>query len=84
MIELIEDTAVVEVNLLRLLPAAEHLVDGEEIHLGELPDVLGRDLGIARPVVVLAGEILAFLAVEILQIVDLAKKASATGIRQKI
>src|SRR4029078_8777921 len=39
--DLVEKAAVGEVGLLRLRPAAEHLVDGEELHLGELGPILG-------------------------------------------
>ena len=39
LIDLVEDAAVGEVGLLRLLPAAEHLVDGEQLDLRELGGV---------------------------------------------
>src|SRR3712207_7430804 len=35
LVDLVEGAAVREVRLLRLLPAAERLVDGEELHLRE-------------------------------------------------
>ena len=44
LVDLVEGAAVGEVRLLRRLPAAERLVDGEELHARELALVLGRDL----------------------------------------
>ena len=56
----IERTAVGEMRLMCLRPAAEQLVvDGDQLDLGEALDVLriGK-LGLRRPVVVLCGDLL--------------------------
>src|SRR5512145_988875 len=42
LVDLIEHAAVGEVHGLRLLPTAEHLVYGEQVHLGELTRILRR------------------------------------------
>jgi len=48
-VNLIEDAAVREMRLLGLLPAAEHVIDGDELHVDELFGVLGRHGRITRP-----------------------------------
>jgi hypothetical protein len=65
---MVEAAAVLEVGILRLLPAAEDLVDGDQPDRGEGLGVLRRDLLVDRPVVVLAGNVLAFFGLEVLQI----------------
>src|SRR5262245_27007358 len=57
-VDLVEDAAVLEVRLLCLLPTAEHLVDGDDLHVHELLGMLGEHGGVARPVVVLGGDLL--------------------------
>ena len=68
-VDLVEHAAVGEVGFLRLLPAAEHLVDGDQVELGEALEV-GRVgvLGPDRPVVVLGGQPLAGRRVEVLEV----------------
>src|SRR5688572_18062762 len=56
-VDAVEAAAVAEVLLLRLRPAAEHLVDGEQLDRGELRRVLRRHLRVARPVVVPRGDL---------------------------
>src|SRR5262249_23274307 len=48
-VDLVEDPAVIEVGLLSLAPAAEDLVDSEELHRRELRLVLLGNLLVARP-----------------------------------
>src|SRR5204863_5513248 len=60
--------AVREVRLLRLRPAAEDLIDGEEIDLRELAGVLGRGRRVDRTVVVAAGDVLAFGRIQVLEV----------------
>src|SRR5262245_60389515 len=57
-VDLVEDAPILEVGLLRLLPAPEHVVDGDQLHVDELLGVLGADSGIARSVVVLGRDLL--------------------------
>src|SRR2546421_12907745 len=49
--DLVEDCAVGEMRLLRLVPPAEHLVDGEQLETGELARVAGGGPRGPRPVV---------------------------------
>src|SRR5262245_1294489 len=56
--DLVVHAAVVEVLLLRLAPAAEHLVDGEGVDLREVLRVLGEQRGRARAQLVLRGDLL--------------------------
>src|SRR5438094_583337 len=49
-------------------PAAEDLIDGEQIDLGERRCILARDLGIARTIEITCGNFLALLGVPILQV----------------
>ena len=58
LVDLIEDAAVGEMRGLRLLPAAERFVDGEQIHFAELCCVLRGGRLQTRPVVVAAGDVL--------------------------
>ena len=60
--------AIGEVRLLSLRPAAEDLVDGEELHGRELLRVPDGYLGIARPVLVPACDVLAFGRIKILEV----------------
>src|SRR4051812_45354641 len=39
-VDLVEHAAVAEVRLLRFVPASENVIDGEEVHLGELVGIL--------------------------------------------
>src|SRR5690606_32680936 len=68
LVDAVEGAALAEMLGLRLGPAAELLVDGEEGHLREDVGMLRRDLGVARAIVVLRRDLLAFLAVEEAQI----------------
>src|SRR6478609_130645 len=68
LVDLVEGPAVGEVRLLRRLPAAERLVDGEERHVGELSLVLRGDGSIAGPVVMARRDLLAFGRIQILQV----------------
>ena len=61
-------SAVGEVRGLRLVPAAELLVDREGRHLREILRMRRGDLRIGRPVEVLGRDLLAFRRVEILEI----------------
>src|SRR5687768_655425 len=54
LVELVEDAAVAEVVLLRLVPAAEGFVDGDQGQRRELGGVLLQRLGAPRAVVQLA------------------------------
>src|SRR5439155_27035287 len=63
-VELVEDAAFVEVRLLGLAPATEHLVDGEQGELGKSTRVL-RDRRLQqRPVSVASGDLLALRGIE--------------------
>jgi len=65
------------VGLLGLVPAAEDVVDGDQVDLGELLGVLGGNLGITRAVVVLGSDLLPFGGVEVVEVGfgDLARTA---------
>src|SRR5262245_58710692 len=65
LIDLVEVCAVLEVRLVGLVPAAERFLDGEERNGLELSLVLLGGLGIARAIVVLASDVLAFRRVEV-------------------
>src|ERR1700722_10763861 len=62
-VNLIENAAFAKVFLLRLGPAAEHVVNREQFDLRERRFVLPGDLGIARTVGIARGDFLAFLGV---------------------
>ena len=55
-------------GLLRPSSAAENLIDREQINVRMLISVFSSDRGVDRPVVVFADEILAGLAVEVVEI----------------
>src|SRR5205823_6135067 len=55
LVDLVENAALGEVFLLRLGPAAKHLIDREQFDLGEGFFVLLRDLAIARTIGVACG-----------------------------
>ena len=67
-VDLVEHAAVGEVRLLRLGPAAEHLVDREQRDLRELRRVLRGDLVVDRPVEVLRRDLLAVGRIEVLEV----------------
>src|SRR4051812_4359268 len=75
-IDLVEHTGIVKVRRLRLLPAAEHIVDGEQLDFGEIAFVLPGDRRIARPIMVLRGDFLAFGRVDEVEI-SLRRRARA-------
>ena len=52
----------------RIGPAAKSVIDGEQVHGRQLPGVFGLGLGGARPVKVLADDVLRFLGIQVLQI----------------
>src|SRR5207244_4309449 len=66
--DLVVGRAVVEVLLLRLAPAAEHLVDGEEIDLREVLRVLLQQGRRARAQLVLRRDLLCLIGPQVLQI----------------
>ena len=66
--DLVEGAAFVEVGLLRLLPAAEHLVDGEQLELGEPVRILGRRGFRTWAKEMLPRDVLSHLRIEIVQI----------------
>ena len=57
LLDLIKDSPFVEVRLLRFLPSAEHLVDGEQIHLREGFRELLRDRFEPGPIKVLGSDL---------------------------
>src|ERR1043165_1909830 len=63
-LELIEDAAIGEVRLLRLLPTAENFVDGEQVQLRKVRRVFLRDGFKAWAVVVLRGDFLSLRRVK--------------------
>src|SRR5450830_1946857 len=67
-VDLIENPAVGEVDFLGLGPAAGHFVDGEQFYFGELGGVFGGEFGDGGAVVVLGDDVLAFVAVQVLQV----------------
>ena len=67
-INLVENAAVGKVSLLRLCPAAEFLVNGDELHLAEIGGVFGGDGRVARAVKILRRDFLAFVGIKIFQI----------------
>ena len=66
--DLVEHAAIGEVGLLGCGPAAEGVVDGEELYRCKLLGVFGGDFGVTRAVVVFAGEGLAFGGVQVFEI----------------
>ena len=54
-LDLVKNAAVGEMDLLGVTPAAEDLVDGDQLGLGKLFGILGGDLGILRTVEVPGG-----------------------------
>ena len=76
-VDLVEDAAVLKMDFMRCGPPAKDFVDGEELHLRELRLVFVLGLRIARPVVMFAGDILAFRRVEVVE-VPLGDLACAT------
>lgn len=58
--DLVEHAVIGEQNLLRLLPAAEHVVDVEELNRSELLRMARRRGGVDRPIVVAGGNLLPF------------------------
>src|SRR3954462_8820683 len=68
LVDLIEDAAVGEMFPLRLGPAAEHIVDREQLELCKGVFVFLRDVRIARTVEIARGDLLTFLGVPILEV----------------
>src|ERR1017187_6531760 len=68
LINLVEDAAIGEVRLLRLLPAAEQLIHREQADLRELRFVLLRHRFQARTVEMLRGDFLPLRRVQIMQV----------------
>src|SRR5213592_2651491 len=66
--DLVEDTAVVEVCFLSLLPAAKHFVDGEQFQLRKLAGILLHDRFEPGTIVVPRDNVLAGFAIEIFEI----------------
>src|SRR5437762_1606517 len=67
-VDLVEDAAIGEMCLLRLLPAAEFVIDGEEGNLGEGILVLRSDRCVAWPVGVLRHDLLRLRRIKEVQI----------------
>src|SRR6266850_149359 len=67
-LNLIEDSLIVEMGLLRLLPTAEDFVDREKRHLRKHFGISLRDLVKTRTKIVFRGYFLAFECVEVLEI----------------
>src|SRR3546814_10785627 len=65
---LVEHAAVVEEALLRRLPAAELVIDGDEVHLRELRSIFCLGFRADRTVVILADDVLRLGRVEIFEI----------------
>src|SRR6266436_5291694 len=68
LIDLIEDTAVVEVRFLDLAPAAEYFVYGKESHFRKFLGVFFRHCRQPWAIVVLRGDFLAFRSIKIFQV----------------
>src|SRR5437879_4437629 len=66
--DLVEDTAVVEVRFLSLLPAAKQFVDGEQFHSRKLTGILLDDRFESRAIEVSRHNFLAGFAIEICEI----------------
>src|SRR5690606_12510118 len=64
----VEPATVVEMIVLRLFPATEHLVDTEQLDIDELVGKLPGDLRVAGTVVVLGRQALRFIDVQVLQV----------------
>src|SRR5690606_24273981 len=79
----IELAAVVEVLALRLLPAAEHLVDREEAEVRIAAAVALGDRGVARTEVMPRDDVLALRRVQVLEI-RLGDRASALAIDDRV
>src|SRR5262249_19132479 len=68
LVDLVENAAFAKMILLRPGPAAEHIVDGEQLDLREGAFVLPGDLGIARAIGVARGDLLALLRIPVFEI----------------
>src|SRR5690606_1606165 len=64
----VEPATVVEVIVLRLFPATEHLVDTEQLDIDELVGKLPGDLPVAGAVVVLGRQALGLVAIQMLKV----------------
>src|SRR5690606_21794490 len=68
-VDLVEHATIGEVGVLRLLPATKHLIDGEQVHVGEADNILCCCmLGVTWTIVVLRRNALPHIGVEILEI----------------
>src|SRR5262245_57397230 len=68
LLELVENTALVEMRFLRLLPAAENFIDGEQFQFRKSVGVFVSDRLKPRTIIIFCGHFLAFGRVEIFQI----------------
>src|SRR5882762_6896067 len=68
LVNLVENAAFAEVFLLRLGPAAEHIVNGEQFDLRKRRLVFLGDLRVARTIGIAGGNFLPFLAVPVSQV----------------
>src|SRR5450755_588821 len=68
LVDLVENAAFAEMFLLRLGPAAENLVDREQIDLGERVLVFLGDLRITGTIGIACGNFLTFLGIPVSQI----------------
>ena len=67
-LNLIEDAAVIEVGFLGFLPAAEHFINGEQIHLREHGSIFLSDGLEARTVIIFCGNFLALRRIKELEV----------------
>src|SRR5437870_9775435 len=66
--DLIEDSAVIEMRFLGLLPVANNLSEGEELHVREPVCVFREHLFVLRAKIAFGGNFLTFGGVEILEV----------------
>jgi hypothetical protein len=65
LIDLVKGPAIGRVCVLRFLPAAEYLINSENVHCGKLCGVLRRNRGEPWTVVMFRRELLPFLGIKI-------------------
>src|ERR1700683_5440076 len=83
LVNLVEDAAFAEVFLLRLRPAAEDVVDGEQFNLGKRIFIFLGDLGIAREIAIAGGDFLTLPGIPVPQVM-LGHRAGASLGRDRI
>lgn len=67
-VDLVENATIREMHLLRIAPATERLVDGDQASLDELSGIPGGNLRLLRAIEVFGGQFLAFRRVQVFEV----------------